>query len=229
MKKYYLKIALISFVLVLKQSFASSQEFSMKQQFKIISSHYQQNEKLIETLWHEIDSIYTEERRTYHNMVHLENFHYQLNLCKLLLKDYETAFMAMIYHDIVYFTTDGTNEEKSAELAKIRLMQLQFPEEKIEKCISMILATKRHEKNADQDINYFIDADMSILGLSIGVYDAYVNGILGEYGTGERFLNGRKRFLQGVLKQDRIFITDFFYNLYEKQSRLNIQREIDNI
>lgn len=224
----FLKIALICCIVTLQHT-AMGQHPSIRQQFTEIALTYQNDRILADRLWTEIDSIYQEDRRTYHNMVHLENFHLQLGKCRSHLQDYETVFMAMVYHDMVYFTKDGTNEEKSAELARDRLQLLKFPEPKIAKCVSMILATKGHAKSTDSDTNYFLDADLSILGLSPATYDAYTKGILQELGAGPQSLGGRKRFMQRFLTQDRIFHTDFFHALYEEKARENIQREIDSI
>jgi predicted metal-dependent HD superfamily phosphohydrolase len=162
-------------------------------------------------------------------MAHLQHFSKQLDLCKDKLSDYPTAYLALIYHDIVYFMMDGTNEEKSALVAVNHLNRLQYPSDLISVCSKMILATKAHAGNSLSDINYFIDADMSILGADSLSYAKYATGIRKEYGDSIYFDHGRKQVLQSFLNMERIFKTDFFFDRYEKQARINIQLEIDSL
>lgn len=197
---------------------------AIKKEFIQILSSYSTSPERLEKAWSEIEKIYTEERRTYHNMEHLENFYSQLQKVKDRIHDYESVFMAMIYHDIVYFTS--SNEMLSAEKATEDLNFFQFPKDKISRVESLILATQNHSLSPDSDTNYFLDADLSILGLSPEKYDAYTKGILGEYGAGKTFLQGRKRFLQRYLQKETLYMTEYFQNLYEKTARQNIEREI---
>ncbi|WP_343565348.1 hypothetical protein [Sphingobacterium sp.] len=183
----------------------------------------------MESCWNEIIASYSDQRRSYHTLIHLQHFSDQLNLCKDQLSDYPTAYLAMIYHDIVYFTMDGTNEEKSAIVAAGHLNRLHYPADLISLCSEMILATKTHAGNSSSDINYFIDADMSILGADEGSYAKYAAGIRKEYGDSIYFDRGRKQILQHFLNMERIFKTDLFFDKYEQQARINIRREIDNL
>ena len=82
-------------------------------------------------------------------------------------------------HYIQY--TQQNNEQKSAQLAEKRLLEIGLPDALIEKCKQMILATKDHQKNADDDINYFNDADMAILGSNSGSYQLYIKNIRKEF------------------------------------------------
>lgn len=187
---------------------------------------YTEDIVLLESCWNEVIVSYSDQRRAYHTLVHLQHFSNQLDLCKDKLSDYSTAYLAMIYHDIVYFMMDGSNEEKSALVAVNHLNRLQYPSDLISVCSEMILATKTHSGNSSSDINYFIDADMSILGADSGSYAQYAAGIRKEYGDSIYFDQGRKQVLQSFLNMERIFKTDLFFDRYEKQARLNIQLEI---
>ncbi|WP_433901153.1 HD domain-containing protein [Sphingobacterium puteale] len=184
---------------------------------------------LLESCWNEITASYSDQRRGYHTLAHLQHFSRQLDLCKHHLSDYPTAYLALIYHDIVYFMLDGTNEEKSALVAVDHLRRLNYPSDLINTCQEMILATKTHSMNSSSDINYFIDADMSILGADKVSYAKYVAGIRKEYGDSIYFDEGRKHVLQSFLEMERIFKTDFFYKKYEEKARLNIQNEIEDL
>lgn len=190
---------------------------------------YTDDTPLLESCWNEITASYSDQRRGYHTLAHLQHFSRQLDLCKHHLSDYPTAYLALIYHDIVYFMLDGTNEEKSALVAVDHLRRLNYPSDLINTCQEMILATKTHSMNSSSDINYFIDADMSILGADKVSYAKYVAGIRKEYGDSIYFDEGRKHVLQSFLEMERIFKTDFFYKKYEEKARLNIQNEIEDL
>lgn len=95
----------------------------------------------------------------------------------------------------------------------------------------MILATASHTSSSDEDTNYFLDADMSILGMDHEQYLQYTKDIRNEYMqyNDEQFREGRKKVLEGFLEMDRIFKTDVFYQRYEEVARMNIKREIESL
>ncbi|MCX2478224.1 hypothetical protein OQY15_03935 [Pedobacter sp. MC2016-15] len=201
----------------------------LENNFKRIVLKYKKDPAAADILWTEIVSNYSGEKRHYHTMEHLQNFYVQLQKCRKLTTDPDLLFMASLYHDVIYNSEDHRDEERSAELAVKRLGEISYPAEKITKCKDLILATKTHALSADADTNYFNDADMTILGLDQQIYERYVKNVRLEYGNTPQFDAGRKRILQYFLKMDRIYKTDFFNQLYEKQARANIAWEISTL
>lgn len=197
--------------------------------FKDIIKKYNPDPAISIKLWNEIVSNYRGKNRHYHTLEHLRNFYNQLKKCKNLTNDNEVLIIAMIYHDVIYNSIDHKDEERSADLAVERLKSIGYPEAKIAKCKTLILATKAHELSRDADTNYFNDADMTILGLDKGVYEAYVKNVRLEYGNTPQFDQGRKRILLHFLSMDRIFKTDFFHKIYEQPARVNIASEISSL
>jgi predicted metal-dependent HD superfamily phosphohydrolase len=145
------------------------------------------------------------------------------------IKDWNTVLFALFYHDIIYKPASSHIEEKSAELAEVRLRQIGYPGEQIEKCKQIILATKTHFECADTDINYFTDADLCILGQNWANYSIYARNIRKEYLIYPDFIYnpGRKKVLSHFLAMKRIFKTDFFFEKFEKMARKNLTRELD--
>ncbi|WP_437918695.1 HD domain-containing protein [Sphingobacterium sp. LRF_L2] len=184
---------------------------------------------LVETCWQQVMDAYSAPQRFYHNLEHLQNFSNKLDFCKNKLKDYPSFFLAMIYHDIVYFMKDGSNETKSAEVAAVHLKKLGYPVEGIDHIVQLIEATKTHAASMNADVNYFLDADMSILGSDAAYYDQYAINIWKEYELSPQFPQGRKRVLQHFLAMDRIFKTDLFFQRYEQNARRNIERKIGKL
>ena len=201
----------------------------LETKFKSILKKYKPDSAVSAKLWEEVVSNYSGKDRHYHTMEHLQNFYNQLQKCKKLTTDDDALIVAMVYHDVIYNSIDHKDEERSADLAVERLKSINYPEEKIAKCKALILATKAHALSPDSDINYFNDADMTILGLDKSIYETYVKNVRLEYGNTPQFDQGRKRVLQYFLGMDRIFKTDFFYKIYEKSARANIAAEISTL
>lgn len=136
---------------------------------------------LTNKFWTEIEENYSDKKRYYHTLTHLDNLQNQLCEVKDKITNWESILFTLYYHDIVYNALKSDNEEKSAELAELRMKQINVPTEIIENCKSQILATKTHQDNSDIDTNLFIDADLSILGQDIETYKVYFQNVRQEY------------------------------------------------
>ena len=201
---------------------------TLKETFQQLTANYTSRQDLIEKLWREIYHSYTAEGRHYHTLAHLENMFLELQLVRPEFKDWDAVFFALFYHDIVYFPTDTGNEEKSAGVAAARLSELALPAGKIEKCKTIILATKSHSESTCSDINYFTDADLSILGQDWKIYLCYIRDLRKEYSSYPDliFRAGRKTVLNHFLGRSTIYKTPFFIAKFEKKARKNLAREM---
>lgn len=196
--------------------------------FLKLVSQYSTDKALANDLWLEIFTKYSEPKRKYHTISHLEAILLELNPVRQIITDWETVLFAVYYHDIIYKATSSTNEEDSAKLARQRLTAIGFPTDKIEKCVQMILATKLHQLSTDDDTNFLTDADLAILGQHPYEYQRYTSGIREEYSIYPDFMynGGRKKALQHFLEMERIFKTPYFFEKYEQQARINIEEEL---
>jgi len=199
----------------------------LKETFFRLLADYTKQKSLVEQLWDEIESAYSGHNRHYHNLQHLDHLLKQLIEVKSKIKNWNTILFSLYYHDIAYDVLKSDNEEASALLSEKRMMQVGVPAEVIEKCKSQILATKSHINNADEDTNYFTDADLSILGHKPEAYYEYFKNIRKEYSIypDTIYNEGRQKVLQHFLAMERIFKTDFFYTKFEKQAKENLQAE----
>lgn len=198
-------------------------------EFKRIIVQRTKNKQLADTMWAEACGLYTGPTRFYHTLEHLTNFYDQLDKAKKSIKNWDALVLAMVYHDIIYGSEDHRDEERSAELAVKRLTEAGMPADFITKVDSLVRATKAHALSADNDINIFNDADMSIVGLDRAYYQRYVANVRKEYAKSPNFDAGRKRVLQYFLNMPRIFKTELFYGLYENSARENIKWEITTL
>ena len=192
---------------------------------------YSKDHELANNLWLEIFTKYSESKRHYHTIDHLEAMITELKEVKDIISDWDTTLLAAFYHDIIYKASSNTNEADSAKLAKKRLTEIRYPVDKIEKCVAMILATKQHELSQDIDTNYLIDADLAVLGKNAEEYQKYTEQIREEYTIYPDFMyaSGRKKALQHFLQMETIYKTEYFINKYEKQARQNISNEIETL
>lgn len=187
--------------------------------------------KLINQLWQEIEAAYHDDTRYYHTLEHLQFVYNELLPVKQNIRDWDSVLFALYYHDIIYIPTRPDNEKKSADLAKERLESIHLPLIQIEKCMKMIMATKDHAISDEDDINFFTDADLSILGSSRSVYAEYCHNVRREYAVlpDSIYKAGRKTFLQKLLNMPAIFKTEHFCRKYEMTARENIGYELDKL
>jgi predicted metal-dependent HD superfamily phosphohydrolase len=191
---------------------------------------YSKDHELANNLWLEIFTKYSEPKRHYHTIEHLEAIVEELKEVKSQISDWDTMLFAVFYHDIIYKASSNTNEAESAKLAKKRLSEISYPVAKIDKCAAMILATKQHELSEDNDTNYLLDADLSILGKIPDDYQKYADQIRQEYTIYADFMynSGRKKALQHFLQMKSIYKTEYFQKKYEVVAVTNIQNELQS-
>lgn len=198
-----------------------------------------------------IKSHYSESHRFYHTLSHLEDMFNILELINATIKSRVVVNLAIFFHDIIYNPTSTTNEEGSANLFK-SLFQLSIDEQEeikkteineqqdhaVDDYIDMmnqvyhyIILTKSHNVQADShdsDLQYFIDADMSILGRDRAVYSKYANAIRQEYCHIPLAIYCAKRadFLRGTFQSNQyIYASTLFRDRFEENARLNLAWE----
>ncbi len=200
----------------------------LKDIFIELANKYCRDAAVIQVSWIEIETNYCKKKRHYHTLVHLENVYAQLENIKSNLEDWDTILFTMFYHDIIYSALKKDNEEQSALLAERRMIQLGVTSTNVEKCKNQIIATKQHLQNANSDTNYFTDADLSILGANWETYFKYLNDVRKEYSIYPNLIYnpGRKKVLHHFLGMDRIYKSNYFYEKFEIQAKLNMQKEI---
>lgn len=194
--------------------------------FTKLLSYYINDRKFIEQQWSTIKRKYSSKSRYYHNLSHLDNLLLQLTAVKDAISD--TILFTMFYHDIVYNVMRKDNEERSAAFAIEILGSINYPGEKKLKCEHQILATKKHIIDDDIDTNFFLDADLSILGQAWEVYEAYYSNIRKEYAIIPDLIYKKERVkvLRKFLAMESIFKTPPFIAACEMQARKNIALEI---
>jgi len=147
------------------------------------------------------------------------------------------VLLALLFHDAVYVPGDKENEIRSAELAERMLRyRSSVPESERRSISRMIVLTANHhsaEHRLTPDEAKLIDIDLSILGQPWPVYQEYMHGVRREFcpavTSDFEFRIGRRAFLEKVLRQKRIFLTDEMASRLEVRARFNSGREIDSL
>jgi predicted metal-dependent HD superfamily phosphohydrolase len=199
--------------------------------FTQLASCYSSNNYIIEQLWNEIETAYSNPKRHYHTLHHLQHLIDELSTIKEAIQDWNTILFSVFYHDLVYNPLRRDNEERSVLIMENRLQSLDVPITVTDTCKAQILATKAHSLSADTDTNYFTDADLSILGQQWNTYKEYAAAIRKEYALypDPLYKPGRIAVLNHFLKMDPIFKTEPFFTKYENQARQNLLQELQEL
>lgn len=171
-----------------------------------------------------LSEAYREPHRHYHNQHHLSDCLVQFDKVRHLANNPQAVECALWFHDAVYDPKAIDNEEQSASLARHCLTEASLPPSFVELVCRLVLATKTHEVGDESDTALVVDVDLSILGQSEPRFLQYESQILQEYAwvPVEIFASKRTEILQRFLARERIFKTEFFYDLYELAARSNL-------
>lgn len=185
--------------------------------------------EVTEGLFESIEGAYSGVNRHYHNLSHLEFMFAEID--RENIGDTQIEF-ATWYHDAVYKPGSKRNEQKSADVARHALTSLGAEPKLIEKVNDMIMATRHHACDPDDEtIALFLDVDMAILGTQPAVYRRYADAVRKEIRWLPDFIyrKTRSEFLATLKQRDALFLTPRFYARYEKQARENIERELASL
>jgi predicted metal-dependent HD superfamily phosphohydrolase len=188
-------------------------------------------------LFDKVQTMYAESQRHYHNLVHIENLLKLSVQYKTQITDLQSVYFAIWFHDCVYNPLKNDNEEQSAVIAQEYLTKL-FANDTdnnkkavdIDKITKYILATKSHSNpDNDSDLQWFLDFDLSVLGMDTVIYDTYALNIRKEYSHVPmwKYRIGRRKVLKYFLGKPLIF--KCLPSEYEKQARINLFREYKSL
>ena len=194
---------------------------SLRDRFLSFARTHGASAELADRWWRDLAQRYSEPHRHYHTLAHIEQ------MLEVLPHASETILGAVWFHDAIYGGSES--EERSAELARQALAELQFPAEEIAVVEQLILATKTHAPaGLPPDGQRFLDADLSILGSERERYRQYVEDVRKEYAPIPEpiFRDARNRILRRFLERPRIYGTDEFFARFEAKARANIEWEL---
>lgn len=193
---------------------------------------FSKKEELKQLYLKEILTQYTQPHRFYHNLNHIANLFLLLEKYVEVIENPVVFGFAIFYHDVVYDTITRDNEEKSSMKAREHLSGLNLKKSFIDDVETYIKATVTHQVLSSSlfknDLPWFLDFDLAILGAPWQEYEVYSNNIRNEFRQypDDVYNAGRTNALNKILDKQAIYVTKEFYNLYEATARENIGREI---
>lgn len=198
--------------------------------YKKLLSSFNIDDKTIDNLLHHLFVLYNEPHRHYHNLSHIQAMMDNFNTIQDKIINHDVLKFAIFYHDCIYHCQKQTvsNEIQSTKYF-VDNFKNYLPSEVLSKVNTFILATQTHEwLSDDNDLAYFLDLDLMILGQDWESYQNYCTNIAKEYTHINPILYkiGRAKLLSQFLKRERIYCSEYFYQSYEKLARANIKREI---
>lgn len=183
------------------------------------------------TTFDDLVTAYSETRRFYHTLAHLEECFWYFDSAKQLARSPEEIEIAIWFHDAIYDTHRNDNEENSAGWAANVIRDSCLAEEIAERIANLILATKHKAKPNSGDASLFVDVDLSILGSSADRFDEYEKQIRLEYAwvPEKEFRLGRAKLLRDISARERIYSTEFFQDRLESAARQNLKRSLSKL
>lgn len=171
-----------------------------------------------------------EPHRAYHDLEHLDDV---LRHLDVLADDGAavppTVELAAWFHDAVYDLVPGSDEERSAELARERLTRLAVPEGSVAEVERLVRLTAGHAPRSDDRAGAVLcDADLAVLAASPRRYARYASAVRAEYARvpEDDFRRGRAAVLRTLLDRPWIFATVPGRTRWEARARENVTAEL---
>lgn len=190
---------------------------------------------LPEGLLRAVHAAYAQPPRAYHSFAHVQEV--LRHLAEVTAgpgwRQPREVFLAALFHDAVYLAGAKDNEAKSAALAR-QAIETFLPRAGVDagRVEALILLTAKHgqlaPREVDADEALFLDCDLAILGAEPAAFDVYQRAIAQECAhlPGPLFTLGRHRFLSGLLRRERLFLSDFFHARLDAAARANLARAL---
>lgn len=171
---------------------------------------------------------YSEPQRKYHTLQHLDACLRHFAALKEQAQHPDEVELALWFHDAIYEVGQPGNETKSADWARDALRAAGGSAEAAQRVHDLVMVTCHDVAPSTRDQQVLLDVDLSILGASPAIFDAYEHQIRAEYAAVEEdaFRTRRCRILQQFLDRPRIYHTDQFHEQFETQARDNLARSI---
>ena len=181
----------------------------------------------------ELVRAYAAPDRHYHGLRHIEALLRLADACADATADRDAVEAAIWFHDAIYDPRRHDNEERSADLAVVRLTGT-AAQNRVARIAAMIRATAGHampdfaDAAAGRDCALFLDMDLAILGSPAADFDAYEAAVRREYDwvTEPQWKLGRRAVLAQFLARPAIYATARFQASHEAAARRNLARAI---
>ncbi|XP_047498005.1 uncharacterized protein LOC125045019 [Penaeus chinensis] len=195
-----------------------------------------------ERWWSTISRQYTEEGRVYHGHTYLAQMFSLYHQYQEKLTNAQAVAVAIFFHKLEYNPRSGDSDTKNLERFEEFMAEAGEGQQEsalatavkslLEASVSNLTEAHMMEGGSGaDDVHYFLDFTMAVLGAPVVEYDQYTTKIQAEYihlpTTAYNQL--RVKILKSLLLMPNIYATREFQKEREKTARENLQREIDNL
>lgn len=178
-----------------------------------------------------LSSRYAEPHRHYHTARHIVECLDEFDPARHLATQPVALELAIWFHDAIYDTHASDNEEQSALLAEQCLADALTNSDLRVAVRDLVLVTKTHHASNHPDAPLLVDIDLSILGQPETRFWEYEQQIRREYAwvPDAVFAAKRVEILDRFLARDRIYATDWFFQVCERQARSNLKASLQRL
>lgn len=186
-------------------------------------------------------NAYGEHHRHYHNLDHIKSCFKEFEEIESKLKYPLLTKFALLYHDYVYIPVYSGNEIASYCKAILDATELGLKESDYNIIKSLIIATAYSDREnvaltcevdnlieIRTDTKFLIDIDLSVFGKNREEFLKYEKNIRKEFHLVNdiEFCEERIQILERFVSKHRIYLSDYFYNKYEKKAKENLRYSI---
>lgn len=179
-------------------------------------------------VYYDLITRYQERHRSYHGVAHLRRVLEVFDLVRSHADEPDLIEFALWFHDVVYDTTRGDNEERSADLAVEAAQKAGLAPQQAGR-IRLLAEVTRHDRtDLAGDEALIADIDLEILSADEKTYLGSYEWLLHEewpHIDAETFNDGRIDFLQSLQQRERIYQSAAFTDR-EDTVRRNLARAI---
>ena len=174
---------------------------------------------------------YGEAHRHYHTLDHIEHCLGMFEQCSHLVERPDALELAIWFHDIILQPGRHDNEARSADYYLELTDGIQSDDTR--HLVSRLIMNTLHNGDSIEDADgiYMVDIDLSSFGLPWEDFLRDSRNIRAEnpqLSDSQYFIN-QTGFQRSLLARERFFLSDFFYQRFEKQARANVERYFEHL
>jgi predicted metal-dependent HD superfamily phosphohydrolase len=178
-------------------------------------------------LYRMIEGFYNQSYRSYHNLDHIRRMLDDME--EYFPRASELEILAIWFHDLIYIPGSSENETQSAWQMTV-LMRGIFAYDELVTATSHILATAYGKKQTmpfSSSSKRVRDIDLLSLAAERTDYQINTARIREEHNLPDSVWKaGRRHFIEQMLAQKRIFLTEELHAWFEYRARSNLQYEL---
>jgi predicted metal-dependent HD superfamily phosphohydrolase len=186
------------------------------------------NARPSEGLYQQLIGNWCQPQRHYHSLQHLHECLTHFETWRDQVEHPGEVALALWFHDAIYDVRRKDNEARSAEWARLSVLQAGLPSAVSERIAALVLATRHLDLSPEPHAQLVVDIDLAILGAPESRFDEFDQQVRAEYAhvPDDEYRPARQRVLAAFLHRPRIYSTPRLHTALEERARANLQRAL---